>query len=323
MPEHIPFSEIQQFRNTIRTVKERAEYEGVPLPTLSFVGSVKLHGTNSSVVFPQTGGHYCQSRTQIIDPGKTDNAGFAGWVEANLHLFEHLEKSGVVVYGEWCGQGIQKGVAISQVPKQFIVFAVRKMDRTWAHPGEISFILGSGRLKSIYDYPNWTLDIDFSKPEETQNSLVELTNAVEAECPVGKAFGVSGVGEGIVWWPVATDKFNTQGLAFKVKGEKHSESKVKVLAEIDVERLNSITELVDTIVTDHRLEKKLESLQEQGHPVDIKSTGIFLKLVGSDVYKEEADTIAASGFKDNEIMGAVQKKAKQWWMNKLSGGENL
>jgi hypothetical protein len=38
------------------------------------------------------------------------------------------------------------------------------------------------------------------------------------------------------------------------------------------------------------------------------------------VYKEEADTIAASGFKDNEIMSAVQKKAKQWWMKKLDTG---
>ena len=318
MPEHIPFPEIQQFRNTIRTVKERAEYDGVPLPTLTFVGSVKLHGTNSSVVFPETGGHYCQSRTQVIEPGKTDNAGFAGWVESNLHLFEHLEKSGVIVYGEWCGQGIQKGVAISQIPKQFIIFAIRKLDTgEWFERPGIFFYIRNG-LKTIFDYKTWVIDVDFNHPEEAQNRLVELTQAVEVECPVGKAFGVSGVGEGIVWWPLATDEFNTQGLAFKVKGEKHSESQVKTLVPIDVEKLNSINELVETIVTDHRLEKKLESLQEQGHLVDIKSTGVFLKLVGSDVYKEEADTIAASGFKDNEIMGAVQKKAKQWWMNQLT-----
>lgn len=55
MPAHIPFPEIQQFRNTIKLVRERAEHDGVPLPTLTFVGSVKLHGTNSSVVFPPDG----------------------------------------------------------------------------------------------------------------------------------------------------------------------------------------------------------------------------------------------------------------------------
>jgi hypothetical protein len=316
MPEHIGFTEIQQFRNTIRTVKERAEFEGVSLPTLTFVGTVKLNGTNASVVFPTEGGHYVQNRSQVITP-EQDNAGFAKWVEANYDLFKRLENSGVVVYGEWCGQGIQKGVAISQVPKQFIVFAVRKMDGSgWFDRVGIFSLIGDG-LKCVYDYSSWTIDIDFNKPEEAQNRLVELTQAVEAECPVGKAFGVSGVGEGIVWWPQHTENFNTHGLAFKVKGEKHSESKVKTLAAVDVEKLASINELVDTVLTDHRLEKKLESLQEQGHPLDIKSTGSFLKLVGTDVWKEESDTILASGFKESEIMGAVQKKAKQWWMGKL------
>ncbi len=317
MAEHIAFPEIQQFRNTIRTVRERAEHDGVPMPILTFRGSVKLHGTNASVVFPLEGGFYCQSRSQIITPTE-DNAGFSKWVESNIDLFSRLEKSGVVVYGEWCGQGIQKGVAISQVPKQFIVFAVRKMDTgKWFDRIGICLHIGDG-LKCIYDYQTWSLDIDFNKPEESQNRLIELTQAVETECPVGKAFGVSGVGEGIVWWPDTTDTFNIDGLVFKVKGEKHSESKVKTLAAIDVEKLNSINELVDTVLTEHRLEKKLESLKEQGLDLDIKNTGAFLKLVGSDVYKEETDTIIASGFKDGEIMGAVQKKAKQWWMKKLS-----
>jgi len=316
MPAHIPFPEIQQFRNTIKLVRERAEHDGVPLPTLTFVGSVKLHGTNSSVVFPPDGDFYVQSRTKIITPEK-DNAGFAAWVHDNIDLFKHLDKSGYVVYGEWCGQGIQKGVAISQVPKQFIVFAIRSLNTgRWMHSDGIRLSIGDG-LKCVYDYSTWTIEIDFNKPEESQNRLVELTQSVENECPVGKAFGVSGVGEGIVWWPVQNDNFNTHDLAFKVKGEKHSETKVKTLAAVDVEKLASINELVGSVLTEHRLEKKVESLLEQGGELDIKSTGAFLKLVGSDVYKEESDTIAASGFKDSEIMGAVQKKAKQWWMERL------
>ena len=318
MPEHIAFPEIQQFRNTIRTVRDRAEHDGVPLPTLAFRGSVKLHGTNCSIVFPSEGGFYCQSRTQIIAPGKTDNAGFAAWVESNPDLFKRLDKSGVVVYGEWCGQGIQKGDAISQVPKQFIVFAVRIMGGKWMNRAGIVLTIGDN-LKCVYDYPTWAMDIDFSNPEDAQNMLVELTQAVENECPVGKALGVSGVGEGIVWWPQESDDFNVHGLAFKVKGEKHSETKVRTLAAVDVEKLASLQELVDTILTGHRLEKRLEALKEQGNEFDLKSTGAFLKLVGTDVYKEEADTIAASGFSDKEVMGAVQKKAKQWWMEKLSG----
>jgi len=316
MPEHIPFPEIQQFRNTIRTVRERAEHDGVPLPTLSFRWSEKHQGTNASVAFPPEGGFYCQSRTQIITP-ENDNAGFARWVEDNKTLFQKMDKSGVVVYGEWCGKGIQKGVAISQVPRQFVVFAVRILGGEWMNRAGIALTIGDS-LRCIYDYPTWELDIDFSKPEDAQNKLVKLTQAVEAECPVGKAFGVSGIGEGIGWWPNHDEKFNTHGLAFKVKGEKLSETKVKTLAAVDVEKLASITELVENILTEHRLEKRLEALKEQGGDLDIKNPGAFLKLVGQDVHKEEADTIAASGLKDSEVMGVVQKKAKQWWMEKLS-----
>jgi hypothetical protein len=316
MPTHIAFPDIAQFRNTIKLVRERAEHNRIPLPTLTFAGTVKLHGTNASVVFPLEGGHYVQSRSQIITPEK-DNAGFATWVRDNIDLFKKLDKSGTVVYGEWCGKGIQKGVAISEVPRQFVVFAVRIMDGEWMNRSGIVLSIGD-KLKCIYDYPTWTLDIDFNHPEDAQNKLVELTQTVENECPVGKAFGVSGVGEGIVWWPQQNDSFNTHDLAFKVKGEKHSETKVKTLAAVDVDKLNSLNELVDTILTEHRLEKKLESLVEQGGTIDVKSTGAFLKLVGQDVYKEEADTISASGFSDKEVMGAVQKKAKQFWMETLS-----
>ena len=188
MPEHIPFPEIQQFRNTIRTVRERAEHDGVPLPVLRFIGSVKLHGTNSSIVFPETGGFYCQARTHVITP-EQDNAGFAKWVEANEDLFSHLIGIGVVVYGEWCGQGIQKGVAITQLPKMFVPFAVRVLHESqpersyWVRTTAVDFYCNQ-KLKCIYDFPTWEIDIDFSKPEEAQNRLVELTQAVEDESGV-------------------------------------------------------------------------------------------------------------------------------------------
>jgi hypothetical protein len=68
-------------------------------------------------------------------------------------------------------------------------------------------------------------------PQLVQNTLSELTMAVEEECPVAKAFGFSGVG--IVW------SVNVNGTIhrFKVKGELHSSSKVKTLASVDVEKL--------------------------------------------------------------------------------------
>jgi hypothetical protein len=155
--------------------------------------------------------------------------------------------------------------------------------------------------------------IDFSRPEEFQNDLVDLTVKVEQQCPVALAHGVDGIGEGIVWWAAPTDDFNTEGLYFKVKGEKHSETKVKTLAAVDVEKIGNIRELVVTIATAHRMEKKLEGIL-----VDIKNTGIFLKAVTEDVMKEESDTIEASGLPKTEVMRGVSMAAKQFFMERVN-----
>ena len=306
---HQPFPSIEQYRHTIKLVRERAQITGVPLPTLLFHGSVKLHGTNAAVGFTETGEIFVQSRSQVLTPEK-DNAGFARWVAENKQVFPPLVSA--VIYGEWCGQGIMKGTAISQLPKMFVPFAVRSADRWWSPDEMKSFFFHSG-LRCIYDFPCWTMMIDFSRPEEFQNELGNLTQKVEDECPVGKEFGVSGTGEGIVWWAASTDDFNTEDLIFKVKGEKHSESHVKTLAPVDVEKIANIRGLVAAICTAHRMEKKLEGID-----LDLKNTGVYMKAVTADVIKEEADTIEASGLPLTDVMRGVSMAAKQFWMEKVN-----
>lgn len=308
MPEFVEFPSIEQYRNVIKLVRERAQFDGKPLPTLLFHGSVKLHGTNAAVGFDSDGEIFAQSRTTVITPA-ADNYGFAKWVRENEQAFPRLKSA--MIYGEWCGQGIQKGVGVGQLPKMFVPFAIRAGTRWWEPEEMKTFFFHSG-LRCIYDFPSWSMLIDFSRPEEFQNELGALTLKVEQRCPVAFAYGVDGVGEGIVWWAAPTDEFNVDGLIFKVKGEKHSETKVKTLAAVDLEKIGNIRELVATIATDHRMEKKLE-----GIPLDIKSTGAYLKAVTEDVMKEESDTIEASGLPKTDVMRGVAMAAKQFFMERL------
>jgi len=312
MAEFKAFPSIEQYRNAVKLVRERAQYDGKPLPTLLFYGSVKLHGTNAAVGFDEVGEVFCQSRNQIITP-EQDNAGFARWVNENVRVFPKLRST--IIYGEWCGQGIMGGTGISQLPKMFVPFAVLTNGRWWL-PAEIRRFFRETPIRCIYDYHLWSMRIDFSKPEEFQNDLVDLTVKVERQCPVALAHGVEGIGEGIVWWAAPTDDFNTEGLYFKVKGEKHSETKVKTLAAVDVEKIGNIRELVATIATAHRMEKKLE-----GIPVDIKNTGIFLKAITEDVMKEESDTIEASGLPKTDVMRGVSMAAKQFFMERVNSAQ--
>jgi hypothetical protein len=325
---------------------------------------VKLHGTNSSIVKnPQTGEIWCQSREQIITPEK-DNSGFATFISkvpgrgidtyfniaAAVYGMTEIKPGDLIgIYGEWCGQGIMKGVAISQIPKRFVVFGIKVYTSgattedcqdggttKWFNPAQLKTVqdkyeweinstlgivyTGYTGIHSIQQFQSWNVEIDFASPELVQNYLVELTDGVEKECPVGKAFGVSGVGEGIVWRCVtAHDTIKTSDLIFKVKGEKHSDTKVKTTASVDIEKVNSIKQFAENVVTDHRCEKMIEKLKEQGLDVDVKNTGVFLKLVGADVLKEESDVIDVSGLERKDVMPAVNVLARQYFMKLING----
>lgn len=316
----IKFPSIEQFRNVIRDVRTNHDYQGKdeqdspiylhssPYPILDFIGTVKLHGTNAAIVKYKDRIEF-QSRERVLSLA-SDNAGFmlnmAG-KELDF-LFDKLEfEDHIAVYGEWCGQGIQAGVSISQVPKMFVIFA-------WKIDGEWTNIQRFDPEQSIYDiaaFPTFHIEIDFNSPESVQNRLIELTEIVEKECPVGKHFGVSGIGEGIVWATL------DRRYIFKVKGEKHSSSKVKTLAEVDVELIASLNEFVDYALTESRLQQGLVKLREMGKEVSQKSTGDYLRWIVGDIMKEEEDTIVKNGFDPKKLNPIISNKARQWFFNNL------
>lgn len=334
--KHLSFPEIEQYRHAIKSVRERSAFHEIPVPKIVFCGTVKLHGTNAGVVMDlMTGEIWAQSRSHCITP-ESDNAGFARYVADNMDTFRimledaqehvgHPSTTHVAIFGEWGGQGIMKGVAINQLPKMFVVFGIKAIEKpdenvgTWFTSEEIDEVVqevyGVQRIFSIYRFQTYTVEVDFMAPEIAQNEFVNITNAVEAECPVGKAFGVSGIGEGVVWHAVHTlADIRIDDLVFKVKGAKHSDSKVKTTAAVDVEKINNIRELASSFVTDHRLEKMVEKLQQDSVPMEPQSIPVFLKLVGQDIVKEETDTIEASGFTHKDVMPVVNRLARDWFI---------
>lgn len=321
---HISFPSIDQFRNVIRHVKENCKHHQVVLPTLSFTGTVKLHGTNHAVCMSPDGEIYTQSRERITT-FESDNAGSAAWTLSQSEEFKGLfykikflydvqDNETIQIFGEWCGGNIQKGVGISRLPKMFIIFAIRISENS-----ESQVFFTAEQIQeactqdflTVYDFPTFSLDIDFNRPELAQSRLIELTEAVEKDCPVarqllGTEFLGELIGEGVVW---ATEyKGNT--LRFKVKGEKHSVSKVKTLAAVDVERLASIREFVSSVVTETRLQQGLEHVEAR----EPKHTGAFLKWVMSDIYKEESDTMVGNGFTSKEVSGPMSTAIRQWFL---------
>lgn len=326
---HISFPSIDQFRGVIKHVKDSANYHKEALPTLTFTGTIKLHGTNHAVCMSPTGEVYSQSRERITTFGD-DNAGSAAWTLSRIEDFKALfakiiftrgisdlvkPTDTIQIFGEWCGGSIQKGVGISKLPKMFAVFAIRISENaesnTFFEPQQVKEVMENTSFTSIYTFPQYTLDIDFNFPEQVQAKLIELTNAVEKECPVARTLlgtNVEGdlVGEGIVW----TTTYKGRTLRFKVKGEKHSVSKVKTLAAVDIEKLNSIHEFVASVVTEARLTQGLEHVSSR----EAVNMAPFLKWVMSDIFKEEFDTMSGNGFTSKEVSGPLSSAIRKWFL---------
>lgn len=327
------FGSIEQFRNVVKKVKDHCEYHNTKLPTLAFTGTVKLHGTNAGIGYDVNSEELIfQSKERILTL-EQDNAGFMLWgsnpktTEVILEVVQYLvgkyrAKDSVYIYGEWAGGNIQKKVGICNAPKRFYIFSIVvdgvKYPLTEDLPSS-----GHDDIYWITEFPTYKVTIDFNRPELVQNQLVELTIAVEDECPVTKQlFGttpeyseMNKVGEGIVWYNHEYD------LIYKTKGELHSSSKVKTvksISAIDIEMMNSINEFVTYACSENRMNQALDTLKADGLDIeDSKNISPFIKWTMADIMKEEQDTIVGNGLDPKKIGPIVAKTCREFYLGRV------
>lgn len=333
MKKHSAFPKIGQYRQVVKEAKLRSSYIGKDengdsiydntraSPTITFKGTVKLHGTNAGIGHTQVDGLWVQSRSNIITP-EQDNMGFARYVQDNeqafYELIEHIRynnttlkpNDGVFVFGEWAGKSIQKNVAISQIEKSFFIFDVKVVPEDGSEPYHLpsSYLQNhKHRIYNIEDFSTYEIEIDFDRPDLVQNELSEITLSVEDLCPVAKHFGFEGLGEGVVW----VAQVNGHDYRFKVKGPKHSVSKVKVLAKVDTEKLNSIHEFVDFAVTENRYDQGMGIVFPDRDNIDIKKMGDIIRWVVNDVNDEEKETLEDNGLLPKDVNKHISKKVRE------------
>jgi hypothetical protein len=171
----VPWNSIELLHNVVRTLKHLNA-----APTVRYRAKVKLHGTNAAVQITPDG-VFAQSRTQMLTP-EADYKGFAAWVKRHEAFF--AQRPAGVVFGEWCGPGIEKGMAISQVPaKQFVVFAIQHA--TWGmlhEPQDISDALGerADRPAELHVLP-WegdSFEINFADEAQLAEVVAMLNDRV-------------------------------------------------------------------------------------------------------------------------------------------------
>ena len=230
-----PYHKIRRFKDVIKDISHEANYKGkdendIPIyeesikPILKFIGSINLHGTNAQVYYTPESGVMAGKRTSGLSPDQlTAHFGFNQFVQvtkkeyftkllSNLHTMYCEDGEQIILYGEWAGQRIQKGVGISELPKGFYMFDSKAYnpdtdESKWITTGNSEFIpigFDEENIYQITEFPTYEIEIDFNNPGLVQNKLIELTTAVELDCPVARQLlgeDCKGklIGEGIVW----------------------------------------------------------------------------------------------------------------------------
>ncbi|KAJ7104179.1 hypothetical protein B0H15DRAFT_757508, partial [Mycena belliarum] len=301
------------------------------LPTkATFFGTVKLHGTNATIVF-RDGNRFrpqIQSRSWIIESNRKDNLGtYALLSAAPLYSLvdqilavrghgSHFEE--IYVCGEIAGKGVQKDVAIGALERFFAIFNIR-IDGRWVDMRQYkSCSLPEYRVYNTAQYRTFEIDIDFQvETTVISEQMDQYTAEVCDECPFGAAFvdtagtQISGPGEGIVWTMVQTLFMNEGGAFdattlhnFKTKGEKFATTSTPRNRQEnnDPAVSDATVQFANYALGERRFEQGIEYLEaKQTHDgklvdaYDIKLTGAFIKWVTEDAVKEERNEMERLG----------------------------
>ena len=298
--------------------------------TITYRAKIKLHGTNAGVQVTTEGKVAAQKRSQIIT-SQSDNAGFAAWVESNLDYFTALKTTeNLTIFGEWCGNNIQKGVAISQLKKKiFAVFALQIGDDITTHkkleirPEQIALILPKHQDIYVLPFYGSPITLNFGNKEQLEaaaNTINEMVEAVEKSDPWVKAtFGIEGVGEGLIMYPEANsvvEKANYTDYLFKAKGIEHQVLKSKTPVTIDPEKATNITEFVHLFVTEARLQQAVTEACDGQY--DMKRIGDFMKWFALDVQKESVAELETAGLTWKEVNKPLMNDAREWYKTQVA-----
>lgn len=340
----IAWPDIKSIYEVRRTLAHAPELLPGGRSVVPYRAKIKLHGTNACGRVCSDGQLVALSRAKVITP-KSDNAGFAAFLETHKEAWQGkirsrmvdlgMPDSDILIYGEWCGPGINRGVAVCQLPKKiFAAFAARvltpgKEDLYIVEPGILQVLLDD--LPDVHVLPwveDFQITIDFTKkPEELAGELEKvnaLVAAVEATDPwVKSVFQIEGLGEGVVLYPMSPEGITIEGygtLVWKAKGEKHQTVAHTKPAQPDPTVVQGSKAFADLVVTPARLEQGARAVANGELVFSPTTIGQFLRWMREDLEKETQGELLASGLDPKLAFQACVQKARTWYQDQLKQG---
>lgn len=321
-----PVYKFPSIENERRTISDVVKTFLSDADTVLIEGCVKLHGTSSAIVKHGRDGPFSyQSRTRVIT-SEDDNAGFARMMSINEQavrsIFEQIEAIAgeerlqwpVVVYGEWCGKGIQKGVALQHIEKVFVIFKITMgLEKTtrWVKMEEYKDVTAHPLIRNIREIPSYTFTLRKGNVVNDLAKINEVVAKIDQECPfVSNLYGIKGVGEGLVLQPQVCQ---SSDFWWKCKGKSHE--KPTPAPKVTVDRQNSKESvLAAQLVTYERLQSAKEALHIKNDEKNVfKHFKPLSDWMQQDILREEGDLIASLDHKF--MMKAITDRMRLLMMN--------
>lgn len=337
------YHKIRQFKDCIKGLilknefigldhEDRPIYESVDQPTITFTGTVKIHGTNAGIhCVKGDDNEYTltpQSRTQVKG-GAGGHMGFVEWVIRNTSTLKEVcktltsidtELNDFVIFGEWAGRGIQNKVGVCELEKFFYVFDIYDNLNERYVPllkddgfprADIANCLRNPDIRMFYniDFPQHAVDIDLNHPERSLDVINAITADIEKKCPVAITIArddeielKSTIGEGIVW------KYND--VLFKTKGEKHAGKGSGKKADIDPIMVAAIDEFIERVVTEDRIKGIFDRVQDEvGDVLMMKNLKELMPALFEDIMSEESDALINGKPIEKQMVGSAISNA--------------
>lgn len=351
MKRLIKFGSISQFNSVAKDISHVSRYDGLdenksPIyscslipPILDVVGTEKIHGTNLTVCFNNLDGIWFQSKERIITPN-SDNGGAAKFCEERKEVLigliqklslEHrinLNSNTIVLAGEFAGEGIVKKSAVSGIKKQFFIFQHFKLtsieqsesslNTFWIETKFENSWIDSKKdgIYNLMNFPTYHLKIDFNNPLLSHELMLNFLNDIELNSPVGNYFGKDGnIAEGIVF----STEYKGKVFKWKVKGDKHSKSKVKKLPKVDNVQEQLKIDVTNIVTPAWRLEQMFDLANDtiNGGIPNIKNIKLFLDMVFNDILKEEKEVFETHYLSINNINSKIALICRNWYLNQI------
>lgn len=229
-----------------------------------------------------------------------------------------------MIAGELCGEGIQRGVAISSMERLFCVFAIR-IDEVWVDMTQYASVaVPEERVYNIMNYRTWEVEIDFEGDTgKVYKEMMAYTREVGKRCPFAEKFvdaegaAVVGDGEGIVWTLIPEKghdaSVRTELVNFKTKTETFSTAGRKPRVPPDADVTERATRFVEYAVGERRLEQGVEYMREMGKPVKKTNVGEYVKWVVQDAVREERAAMREMKADEGVVRKLVAAKARPYW----------